>query len=655
MLCSIDVFRYRRRHPGDWTDDHQLVLRAATQYAAWCRDCDKPRVSYPADLDKMAQGYADYVKIVREMRTTFAGAGNLDEELDNPNPNGGAPAPRSSTRFRNAHAVTSSLHERIKPGDPMEYRCRTNDVTYVGWVGDTVNAREIEFVCDDDDTAPNQTTVTVVPCRDFKDLDPITDGIKRRALWVRQKFSQHDITPEDVEQMGNGFKVRTAGYTALMVLYHGATYLSDSGVREATNKLIKGFYNCTNKRRNKFMATLAENVVAHDKEMLLERATAAKADPKPRRSTFTLASSSSPRLTGRGGGTHRVLVKADEMKRYRAALKRHESGSIRLNFDGDKVMWTGRTDKTSGEAPILDRLRAAIGVYEVTVAVETVSDEDTSAVESSGRRLRQRRSSSWLLVQADASAGVDGLELRWDEGVDGGDHKLVAAVKVTKGGIWLVFKQPRSYMIAQGLISGGEAEKGGTAKAKVSAEVGIPELPELPPSAAPPKVPRGLAALVSRWHRNKGDMDEQYGPAEIRLHTSAASTRGKISATANWQKTGRPRLTVATHEGKHVLVKALFRSRRAYTDPFQELAQVTPLTAVPLNSASGSAVWLDLGLVLLEVAGRDKLVPVAGLNKVLGYATPVPGGDTVKAAVAPWVGLRSATERGDEDDDDDDE
>ena len=44
---------------------------------------------------------------------------------------------------------------------------------------------------------------------------------------------------------------------------------------------------------------------------------------------------------------------------------------------------------------------------------------------------------------------------------------------MTKGGVWLVFKQPRSYMIAKGLISGGEAEKVGTAKAKVSAEVGI--------------------------------------------------------------------------------------------------------------------------------------------------------------------------------------
>ena len=41
---------------------------------------------------------------------------------------------------------------------------------------------------------------------------------------------------------------------------------------------------------------------------------------------------------------------------------------------------------------------------------------------------------------------------------------------MTKGGVWLVFKQPRSYMIAKGLISGGEAEKVGTAKAKVSAE-----------------------------------------------------------------------------------------------------------------------------------------------------------------------------------------
>ena len=127
------------------------------------------------------------------------------------------------------------------------------------------------------------------------------------------------------------------------------------------------------------------------------------------------------------------------------------------------------------------------------------------------------------------------------------------------------------------------------------------------------------------WHSGLG---EQYGPAEVKLHVSVASDHGRMSATEDWCKTGRPRMAVAKHQGKHVLVRSVFRSRTAHGERYQELAWVSPLKVIPSSAAAGcepGAVWLDLGLVLLGRAGEDRLVRVGGLAGVRGHATPVWG------------------------------
>jgi len=243
---------YRRRYTETWNEDQQLVLSAAAQYSAWCRDCDQTAVSLPEDLDKMAKGYACYIRLVRQMRVAFAGAGDLDDDDDQSDVDDndeGRPSERTSRRERNVRGTTATLHQRLEPGDWIEYRCRSQHpsgyTTYVGEVGETITADRIEFLCDDDDTNPGVTTTTMVTARDFDKLSPIEDKALVRALWVREKFRPFDVTEDDIAQMLNGFKRRTAGYHALMVSRHGPSYLFDSGIREMTNKGMKKNYGNT--------------------------------------------------------------------------------------------------------------------------------------------------------------------------------------------------------------------------------------------------------------------------------------------------------------------------------------------------------------------------------------------------------------------------
>ena len=99
--------------------------------------------------------------------------------------------------------------------------------------------------------------------------------------------------------------------------------------------------------------------------------------------------------------------------------------------------------------------------------------------------------------------------------------------------------------------------------------------------------------------------------------------------------------------GKHVMVHALFRSRVVGSTAFEELAAVTPLRAVP-NDADTEELdrgWHGLGLTLMEKAGSAALCMVAELSNAKGYCTPVINGGAVVAALAPWIGLRSRSER----------
>ena len=244
---------YRQEHVSSWTKEQQLVLLTSARYSAWCRDCDMTAVSHPGDLDNMAAGYARYVRLVRQMRVAFPGAGNLDTDgADQTEADEEDDCPlrvRTSGRARNVRAAVATLHERLESGQRIMYKCRSagpaGHVTYVGEVGDIINDRIIEFICDDDDTDPGVETSTMVASRDFDKLTPIDDKTLIRPLWVRKRFQAFEVTDEDIAQMKNGFKRRTAGYHALMVSRHGPAYLFDSGIREMTNKGMKRNYGRT--------------------------------------------------------------------------------------------------------------------------------------------------------------------------------------------------------------------------------------------------------------------------------------------------------------------------------------------------------------------------------------------------------------------------
>ena len=395
-----------------------------------------------------------------------------------------------------------------------------------------------------------------------------------------------------------------------------------------------------NKHADKIMATMAANTESEDRAMILQQRLQAVDEPAVKKWSYTLNPGRPARLTGRGSRLFLACVSSQEMAVYRAA--QGDANAVELNF-AITVTWGG---SHAGHATAKDALKAAIGTYRAAV-------EAPAGVEGGFHRyLVQSAGSPTFLLAQKLPNELQRLDLYWlqpgTEGAAAVKYTKLAALDTTKttGTTTIKFKKDRRYLCQHALIDGDIAEVLGTAKPKAPAEVQFLGAPGLPASASPPGLAAGLAELVSAYYAKNG---QEYGKAELRLHCSAATVSGKVDATENWRQTGRPRKTVASMGGQHVLVQALFRSRVIGDVPYHEHAIVTPLRAVAnttsFNDDELLHLWGDLGLVFLERAGPDKLCPVAGLSNVKGYTTPIEAGGNVVAAIAPWVGLRSSTER----------
>ena len=62
-------------------------------------------------------------------------------------------------------------------------------------------------------------------------------------------------------------------------------------------------------------------------------------------------------------------------------------------------------------------------------------------------------------------------------------------------------------------------------------------------------------------------------------------------------------------------------------------------------SVSGGDTRDTSGYTQKQMTKQEARAMVAGLSNVKGYTTPIEAGGNVVAAIAPWVGLRSSTER----------
>jgi len=459
------------------------------------------------------------------------------------------------------------------------------------------------------------------------------------------------VTDADRANVGNGMKRRTAGWTAIMALRHGPSNLSDTGLREMTNKELHRSYKNTNKNPAHYPRTMAANAEREDKLKFHKRRVQSSIAAGPlQQPRYTASQQSDVRLTGRGlptSGSHRVNVDPAEMEAYGAALGRHEAGALTFRLS-DEATWGGQSP---GSALFSATLRRATGTYDDVVEAPTRVDWDFhQCLAQSGKPVE------WMLVQGEQAKLAS--RLMWTDN-EGESWTCIADIAVRRAtGVAIVsFKHvSRKFLIENRLLDANLDDVRGTAKAVATAEVSILEPPDTPASAAPAGLPCGLAELVSRHHAPAG---QQYGCADVKVHCSAATLSGKVDAAENWRKTGHGRYTVATLTGgQHVIVRALFRSRSAWdgrsTPPsFQQMAMVTPLKVVPTEEEADAtnrlaATWARLGLVLLEESGKDHLCRIEELVNLPGYSSPVAGGGRVVAAVAPWIGLRSTSKRADD-------
>ena len=349
--------------------------------------------------------------------------------------------------------------------------------------------------CEDDDTVDaGVTTSTNVLRRDFDSVKPITDGFERRSLCVRTRFaSTMPATDADRANVGNGMKRRTAGWTAMMALRHGPSALSDTGLREMTNKELQRSYKNTNKNPDHYPRTMAANTEREDKLMLhkrrLQADVPASSLQQPR---YTASQQSDVRLTGRGlpsSGTHYVNVDPAEMQAFGTARDRYDAGAIEFHLS-DEATWGGLAQ---GSAHFSANMLRATGTYDDVVAAPTEVNWDFhQCLAQSGKPVE------WMLVQVEQAKLTSRLMWTGDEG-DTWTSIADVVVRKSTGVVSVSFKHvSRKHLTENELLHADADEARGTAKVAATAEASFLGPPDAPASAAPAGLPRGLAELVSR-------------------------------------------------------------------------------------------------------------------------------------------------------------